>query len=328
MPGVTAAGASTDLPLTVRERRTFTIETPPQETASIGRTVAASWVIGQYSEAVGMRVVRGRALADSDTRTSEPVAVINETMAKRYWGGRDPVGQRIAWGIQQNHGPWMRVVGIMGDVKQAGLASATDAEAWQPWAQVSDSSLGGTTVGMYRGMRLMVRSSLPPESLVASIRQQVRAIDPALPVTDVKTLDEVVGASAGTERFNATVLGSFAAVALLLAALGVGGVLAISVSQRTQEIGIRLALGAPARDVMGMVVRQGMLLVVAGLAIGLPCAFAAARLLRTLLFETPPTDAVAFAAATGVLCIVALAACAAPALRASHVSPMRALRMD
>jgi len=328
MPGVTAAGASTDLPLTVRERRTFTIETPPQETASIGRTVAASWVIGQYSEAVGMRVVRGRALADSDTRTSEPVAVINETMAKRYWGGRDPVGQRIAWGIQQSHGPWMRVVGIMGDVKQAGLASATDAEAWQPWAQVSDSSLGGTTVGMYRGMRLMVRSSLPPESLVASIRQQVRAIDPALPVTDVKTLDEVVGASAGTERFNATVLGSFAAVALLLAALGVGGVLAISVSQRTQEIGIRLALGAPARDVMGMVVRQGMLLVVAGLAIGLPCAFAAARLLRTLLFETPPTDAVAFAAATGVLCIVALAACAAPALRASHVSPMRALRMD
>jgi putative ABC transport system permease protein len=328
MPGVTAAGASTDLPLTVRERRNFAIETPPQETAAVGRLVAASWVMGQYSEAVGMRVVRGRALNDGDTRESEPVIVINETMAKRYWGGHDPVGQRIAWGGPQNHSPWIRVVGIMGDVKQAGLASVTEAETWQPWVQVDDASLGGTIVGMYRGMRLMVRSTVPPESLVASIRQQVRAIDPALPVTAVQTLDEVLGASAGTQRFNAALLGGFAGIALLLAALGVGGVLAITVSQRTQEIGVRLALGARAADVMRMVIWQGMLLVAAGLVIGLPCAFAATRLLRTLLFETPPYDVLTFAAATAVLCGVALAACAAPALRASHVSPMRALRMD
>jgi putative ABC transport system permease protein len=177
-------------------------------------------------------------------------------------------------------------------------------------------------------MRLMVRSTVPPESLVASIRQQVRAMDPALPVTSVQTLDEVLGASAGTQRFNAALLGGFAGIALLLAALGVGGVLAITVSQRTQEIGVRLALGARTGDVMRMVIRQGMLLVAAGLVIGLPCAFAATRLLRTLLFETPPNDVATFAAATVVLCGVALAACAAPALRASRVSPMRALRMD
>ena len=156
----------------------------------------------------------------------------------------------------------------------------------------------------------------------------MRRLDPALPLTGVLTLDEIVGASAESQRFNAALLGGFAGVALLLAAVGIGGVLAISVARRTQEIGIRLALGADAGAVVRMVIRQGMTLVAAGLAIGLPCAFAATRLLRTLLFETAPHDAVSFAAATVLLCAVALAACAAPALRASRVSPMTALRID
>ena len=328
MPGVTAAGASTDLPLTVRERRSFTIEMPPQETAAVGRLVAASWVMGQYSRG---RRDAGRSRARAERRRHAGVrtrdrhqrddgeALLGRPRSRRT---ADRMGRPAE---SQSVDPRRR---HHGDVKQAGLASVTEAETWQPWVQVDDASLGGTIVGMYRGMRLMVRSTVPPESLVAPIRQQVRAIDPALPVTAVQTLDEVLGASAGTQRFNAALLGGFAGIALLLAALGVGGVLAITVSQRTQEIGVRLALGARAGDVMRMVIWQGMLLVAAGLVIGLPCAFAATRLLRTLLFETPPYDVLTFAAATAVLCGVALAACAAPALRASHVSPMRAMRMD
>jgi predicted permease len=327
MPGVTAAGAATDLPLTVRERRAFTIENP-SPAAAPPNAVANDWVTGRYFEALGARVVRGRPLGPSDTPTSEMVVVINETLARLYFPGEDPVNRRLAWGGAKNHGPWMRIVGVIGDIKQAGLASATEIQTWQPWSQVADNFVANNPTGIFRSLKLMVRSSVPPASLVPAIRQEVRALDPALPVTGIQTLEEIVGASGAPQRFNAALLGGFAGVALLLAALGIGGVLAISVSRRIQEIGIRLALGAHPGDVVRMVVRQGMLLAAAGLAIGLPCAFAATRLLRSLLFETAPHDLVSFASATVLLCIVALLACAVPAIRASRVNPITALRID
>jgi putative ABC transport system permease protein len=327
MPGVTAAGAATDLPLTVRERRAFTIENP-SPAAAPRSAVANDWVTGQYFEALGARVVRGRSLGPSDTQTSEPVVVINETLARLYFPGEEPVNRRLAWGGEKNHGPWMRIVGVIGDVKQAGLAKATEIQTWQPWTQVPDGAVANNPTGIFRSLKLLVRSSVPPASLVPAIRQEVRALDPALPVTGIQTLEEIVGASGAPQRFNAALLGGFAGVALLLAALGIGGVLAISVSRRTQEIGIRLALGAHPGDVVRMVIRQGMLLAAAGLAIGLPCAFAVTRLLRSLLFETAPHDPVSFASATVLLCVVALLACAVPALRASRVSPITALRID
>ncbi len=328
LPGVSRVGAATDLPLTVRERRVFTIENPPAASASEPRTVANDWVMGEYFEALDVRIARGRALSPSDTLTSEPVVVINETMARRFWPGQDPVGQRIAWGGARTHGPWMRVVGVVGDIKQSGLAARTEPQTWQPWEQLSDAQLGASIIDIFRSVRLMVRANVAPLSLVAGIREEVRRLDPALPVTGVQTLDEVVGASAATQRFNATLLGAFAGAALLLAAVGIGGVLAISVSRRRQEIGIRLALGADGGAVVRMVVRQGMALVLWGLAIGLPAAFASTRLLRSLLFDVTPYDPASFAAATAVLWAVALAACAAPALRASRVNPIAALRID
>jgi hypothetical protein len=254
--------------------------------------------------------------------------VINETLAKLYFPGEDPVNRRLAWGGAKTHGPWMRIVGVIGDVKQAGLARPTEVQTWQPWSQVPDGVVANNPTGIFRSLKLMVRSSVPPASLVSGIRAEVRRLDPALPLTGVLTLDEIVGASGASQRANAALLGGFAGVALLLAGVGVGGVLAIAVSRRTQEIGVRLALGAKRADVVRMVIRQGMVLVVAGLAIGLPCAFAATRLLRTLLFETAPHDPVSFGAATVILCLVALAACAGPALRASRVNPMTALRID
>ena len=328
LPGVTAVGAATDLPLTVRERRVFTMESPPAATAMLPRGVANDWIMGEYFEALGVRIVSGRPLSDADTLVSEPVVVVNETMARRYWPGEDPIGRRLAWGNPTTHGAWMRIVGVIGDIKQAGLAAPTEPQTWQPWAQVSDQALGSNVVGIFRSMRLMVRSQVPPASLASAIRERVRVLDPALPVTEVQTLDDVVAASAAPQRFNATLLGGFAGIALLLAAVGIGGVLAITVSRRTQEIGVRLALGADAAGVVRMVIRQGMTLVAAGLAIGLPIAFATTRMLTSLLFETTPHDLVAFTGATSVLCLVACAACAAPAVRASRVDPMRALRID
>jgi putative ABC transport system permease protein len=328
LPGVTAVGAATDFPLSVRERRVFTVENPPAASANQPRVVAHDWVLGQYFDALGVRIVRGRALSDIDTLASEPVVVVNETLAARCWPGEDPVGRRMAWGNPQNHGPWMRVVGVIGDVKQTGLAAATEPQTWQPWAQVPDQGLGSNLVTVFRSLRLMVRSQLPPASLISALREQVRALDPALPVSDVQTLAGVVAASAGPQRFNAALLGGFAGIALLLAAVGIGGVLAITVSRRTQEIGVRVALGADAGAIVRMVIRQGMTLVAAGLAIGLPIAFAATRLLNSLLFATTSHDVVAFAGATLLLCLVACGACAAPALRASRVDPMRALRID
>jgi len=327
VPGVTAAGAATDLPLTVRERRAFTVEHPPAGVDGSG-TIANDWVTGHYFEALGARIIRGRALAPSDSQTSEAVVVINETLARQYFHGDEPVNRRVAWGGARNHGPWMRVVGVIGDIKQAGLAKPTEPQTWQPWAQVPDAAVANNPTGIFRSLQLVVRSSVPPTSLVPAIRAEVRRLDPALPITGVQTLEEVVGASAASQRFNATLLGAFAGVALLLAALGIGGVLAISVSRRTQEIGIRLALGARAGDVLGMVVRQGMTLVLGGLAIGLPAAYASTRVLRSLLFDVTAHDPVSFVAATAVLCAVALAACAAPALRASRVDPITALRND
>ena len=328
IPGVTAAGAATDLPLTVRERRAFTVENPSPAIAGLPGMVANDWVTGDYFTALGSRVISGRALTDADTLSSEPAIAVNETLAKRYWPGEDPVGRRLAWGGPQNHGPWMRVVGVIADIKQAGLAAETVPQTWQPWGQMPDGALAATIPGVFRSLRLMVRADVPPSTLVPAIRAEVRALDSALPVTGVMTLEDIVGASSGPQRFNAALLGGFAGVALLLAAIGIGGVLAISVSRRTQEIGIRLALGAPRGDVVRMVVRQGMILVAAGLVIGLPCAIAAARLLRSLLFQTAPHDVVAFGAAIAILAAVALLACAAPAIRASRISPVTALRLD
>ena len=328
VPGITAVAAATDLPLSVRERRVFTIETPLPVTAALPKQVAIDWVTAEYFDVIGSRIVSGRAISDADTQTSEPVVLVNETLARRFWPGQDPVGQRIAWGLPANHGPWLRIIGVVADIKLAGLAAPIEPATWQPWTQVPDAVVGNSIVGIYRNMRLMARSDLGMDAVVSAIRREVRALDPSLPVTEIQTLDDVVGASVAPQRFNTALLGGFAAVAMLLAALGIAGVLAISVAQRTQEIGIRLALGAHPQTVLRMIVREGMLLVAAGLAVGLPVAFAAARLMRSLLFETAPHDLLSFTAAAAVLSAVALAACAIPAWRASRVSPVNALRID
>jgi putative ABC transport system permease protein len=325
LPGVTAASGSTALPLAIQERRAFTIENESTATRALPHAVAHDWVLGQYFETLGIVLKRGRFLSTQDQVGSEPVVVINETMARRFWPDRDPVGGRIAWGGPADHGPWMRVVGVVGDVKQGALDSKIEP---QTYLQVSDGRLGENVLGIFRGMKVSVRTAVTPPAVTSSIRDQIRALDPALPVTNVRTLQEVVDTSTGPQRFNAILLGSFAALALLLAALGVGGVLATSVSRRRQEIGVRLALGAQRGDVLRLVVRQGMVLAIAGIAIGLPASIALTRLISSLLFEVTPRDPVTFTAVTTLLIGVAAFACYLPARRATRIEPIVALRQD
>ena len=328
VPGVAAVGASTDLPLGVRERRAFTVEQESPAARELPHSVAHEWVMGRHFEAIGIPLVRGRYFAASDTADAEPVAIINETMARRFWGTGDPVGQRIAWGNPASHAPWMRIVGVVRDVKQGPLNTETTPQTYSPWMQVADSMVAENVLGIFRSMRVALRGEVEPASLTATVRARIRTLDPALPVTSVQTMSEIVSRSAAVPRFNALLVGLFASLALLLSAIGVGGMLAMSVSRRLPEIGVRMALGAQRQTLVAMVIRQGMVLAATGLAVGLPSAWLLSRVLSSLLFEVSPRDPVTFAAVAALLGIVALVACAVPAWRVTRVDPLTVLRSE
>jgi predicted permease len=328
IPAVAAAGASTELPLGVRERRAFAIENEREATRDLPHGVANEFVIGQYFDALGIPLRRGRFFTPRDDGGAEPVVVVNETMARRFWGGDDPVGQRVAWGNNTQHGRWMRIIGVVGDVKQGPLDSEIVPQIYTAWLQAGDRMLGDNVAGVFRSLRLVVKTQLEPSVMAKTIQQEVRAIDPALPVTAVQTMTDVVRTSAATPRFNTLLVGAFALLALLLAGIGIAGVLATSVSRRTQELGVRLALGARPRTLLGMILREGLALAAIGLAIGWPIAWMLSRVMGSLLFEVHPRDPLAFAGAAALMGIVAIAASGIPAWRATRVEPIAALRGD
>jgi len=327
-PAVAAAGASTDLPLGIRERRAFAIENERETTRELPHGVANEWVIGQYFDALGIPLRRGRLFTPQDDGGAEPVVVVNETMARHFWSGDDPVGQRVAWGNNTQHGRWMRIIGVVGDVKQGALDTETVPQIYTAWLQASDRMLGDNVAGVFRSLRLVVKTQLEPSVMAKTIQQEVRTIDPALPVTAVQTMADVVRTSAATPRFNTLLVGAFALLALLLAGIGIAGVLATSVSRRTQELGVRLALGARPRTLLAMILREGMALAVIGLAVGWPVAWMLSRVMGSLLFEIRPHDPLAFAGAAALMALVAVAASGIPAWRATRVEPIAALRHD
>jgi predicted permease len=328
LPGVTAAGGSSHLPLNVEERRVFMLEHESPATRDLPHGVANEWVLGRHFEALGIPLKRGRVFQPQDAAGAELVVIINETMARQFFGDADPVGSRLAWGNAADHGDWMRIVGVVGDVKQGPLESDVVPHVYTSWLQAPDAMVASSVFGMFRSVRIVVRTRTDPMAILPAVRAEIRAIDPALPLTNVLTMEEVIGASAAAHQFNTTLVGLFGVLALVLAAIGIGGVLATSVARRTREFGVRLALGAEPESLIRMVMRQAFGLAAVGLAAGLPAAWLLSRVMSSLLFDVSPRDPLTFAAVIGVIAGVTAIAGFTPAWRASKVEPVTALRVE
>jgi putative ABC transport system permease protein len=272
-----------------------------------------------YFRAMRIPVRKGRGVAASDVATAPPVVVVNETTARRYWAGEDPVGRRIGWRVGGPQDPmvWREVVGVVGDVRHAGLAEPAEAEIYLPYAQ-SPSSLICLTV------RMSGRQALPAQA----IQQAVWSFDKDQPVLAVMPLEQLAAESITMRRVSTLLLGFFAAVAVLLAALGLYGVMAHAVARRTHEIGIRMAIGARSADVLAMIVGRGVSLAALGAGIGLLASLGLTRLLASLLYGVSPTDPTSFAAVAVFLLAVAALASYIPARRAARVDPAEALRYE
>ncbi len=327
-PGVTFAGASTDRPLNIRERRTFTPDATARPLPSLNRVIATTWTVGSYFEALGIPLERGRFFTEADGRTGQPVIIVSEMLARRVWPDQDAVGRQIKWGVPESRAPWMTVVGIVGDVKQGPIDSEIIMMTYEPLAQELGDAFAGRILGFYGGVNVIARADGDPAAVIAGLRGAIGRLDPALPVANAQAVTDIVGESMKPQRFSMTLVALFAGVALLLAAIGIYGVLANVVTQQTHEIGVRLALGAARGDVLWMVLRRALTLMAIGVAIGLGGALALTRVMAGLLYEVRPTDAATFFGAALVLALLALVASLLPAWRATRVDPLVALRAD
>ncbi len=325
LPGVTLVGAVTGLPLAgVRGDWGTIVEgytPPPNQGTPIDWQVASA----DYFRALGIPLVKGRFLTEADREGSAPVILINEASARRYWAGRDPVGLRMRITTDADS-VWRTVVGVVGDVRHRGLSLGAKPEFYWPQAQVFVTA--GDSVVIGRTMTITLRVRGDPLALATPARRVVSTLDGALAVSDVRSLEDVVSRSVAAPRFTATLIGVFALLAMTLAAVGIYGVVAYVVAQRTAELGIRVALGARVPDVLRLVVGQGMRPVGMGLAGGLAGALALSHVLRGLLFDVAPTDLLTYAVVALALGGVALLACYLPARRAARVDPMIALRAE
>jgi predicted permease len=319
-PGVQAAGGVTGLPLaSTRGDWGILIEGRPTGNQL---SIAADWqvVTPGYFEAIGTPLRAGRTFTDADTATSLPVIMVNETMAKKYWTGTSAVGRRMVMG---GNGVWLTVVGVVADVHHRGLDMLPRPEMYRPHTQFR---YGGSEAPAVSTMSWVIRTSGDPLAATSYARAAIHAVDPSLGVSDVTTMDQVLADSTSDRRLNMMLFALLGSLALVLATVGVYGVVAYSVSQRTHEIGVRVAIGARPADVVRMVLSEGGRLAITGVAIGSAMAFAGARLIRGLLFDVSPTDPLTFAGVGIGLLAVALLASYIPARRATRVDPMVALR--
>ena len=309
-PGVDAAGVGSNggaiMLLTIEGEA----DAPPEQKP---RGVLSSASEG-YASALGLRVVRGRWLTDHEPT---PVFVINETLARQAFPGADPIGKRIRLPFVDTSTSFALVVGIVADLRYTKLGAATEPELFMDYAHARSDR---TT--------LTIRTSTDPMSVAPSLRALLSSIDRTQPLFDVKPLDVALADSIAPRRLTLLLLGTFALSALVLVVVGIYGVVAYAVAQRTQEIGVRIALGATRRQVVAMVVRQGIAITLGGIALGLAIAMASAQVMTALLFEVTPTDPPTFAAAVATIVGTALAACCGPAVKASLVDPLVALRCE
>jgi putative ABC transport system permease protein len=299
-----------DWPITVESVANAGAQTQSIDT----RTVSAD-----YFTTLQIPLVGGQIFSSEDGPQAPPVVVVNQAMVNRYWSNQNPLGKRIKLGNPDSKSSWFTVKGLVKDSAQSSLDQNVRPEIYFPLGQMA---------GRYRRMNLAVRTSVDPKSTLAAIQSAIREVDKDQPVYQIQTMEELIGDSVGTRRFALTILILFAALALVLAMSGIYGVISYSVSQRTQEIGIRMALGASAADVLRLVLGQFMRLTVIGVALGLIGAYALTRLMTSLLFGVTPTDITTFILVSIVLSLVALVACLIPARRATRVDPLVALRYE
>jgi predicted permease len=317
LPGVelAAMGSGTSIPLTHWNSVPIAIENRTQS-ADEAPSAQLAAVSPDYFRTLQARLVKGRFFTDSDDPQSMPAALIDEAAARRFFPNQDPLNKRVRFG-RNPRAPWLTVVGVVGDIKTDGLDVSPAPHVFFSVYQNSNFA-----------MTVFLRTASDPAILGEALRREIQNVDRDMPVFGVKTLDEVVSTSLSQRRFAMEMVGAFAVVALMLAAIGIYGVTAFSVSQRTQEIGIRIALGAKRADVLKLVLRQGLSMVLWGLAGGLAGAFVLTRFLRSLLFAESPADPVTFITVSAVLAATAVVACYIPAIRAMRVDPIIALRCE
>jgi putative ABC transport system permease protein len=315
LPGVKAAGAIQNLPLLEHggEKDSFTIQgrpapPPGQEPLAIFNSIG-----GDYFGAMGIPLVRGRKFSAAEDRPeSPPVAIINQAVARAHWPDKNPVGETLLNGKTP-----LRIVGVVGDVRNAGLSKPSEPEVYLPQTQRPR-----------RGVAMVVRTTSDPALLVGGVRRAIREIDPSLPISRIETMEQVLSDSVTTQRFLALLLGVFSVIAMILAGVGIYGVLSFITSQRTREVGIRLAMGANQRDILFLIVGQGVAVALTGVVLGLAASLLATRVLTSLLFEVSPTDLTTFSTVVTVLVAVAFLASYIPARRAAGIDPIVALRQE
>jgi predicted permease len=313
IPGVDSLAATNALPLTIGHGNAGRFNVPGSPLINPDSLPAAQlrWVSPSYFATMHVPVRAGRTFNDRDL--NQPVVIINEGMARRFWPGKDPVGQKFITGPWGPNPSWSTIVGVVADVKQFGLDSEPSLDLYYP---------------DLNPLSIVVHTAGNPESLIGPVRAAIQAIDPEIPISEIRTMDQVLDESASSRRWTMALLASFAGLALALALVGIYGVMSWSVAQRTREIGIRVALGATRREVLGVVIGHGMKLSAIGLAIGLIGAFALRRYLASFVFDVSPSDPLIYSAVAALMLAVAWAACYIPARRASRVDPLVALRWE
>jgi predicted permease len=326
-PGVESIGFSTDLPTEMDWDHIFVVEEHPTSAKGQAPQSANSLELGNYFQAVGVPLIRGRFFTAEEEKGHGNVLIISAGMAKQYWPGEDPIGKRVKWGTAESKDPWLTVVGVVGDVKQRALDQPAIAHTYEPYLWVC-SQKDAMQNNLCDTLNVAVRSHIAPASVLSGLQAALHEIDPAEPLTRVRTLREVLESSIAPRRFNTLLLTIFGCAALLLSSIGLYGVISYSVRQRTHEIGVRMALGAQPRDILRVILGQGLKLLATGVAIGFAASLALTRLMADLLYGVSTTDPLTFVTVTALLAFVALLACYIPAQRAMKVDPMIALRYE
>lgn len=331
LPGVTSVGITAQLPASGSFSNSGFVADGyiPRK----GEALSLAWpsqVMGSYFRAAGISLLRGRTFTESDNAKAPLVCIVNRKLAEHFWPGQDPIGKRVRWGMQETPTPWMTVVGEIGDIRQNTPDTPVTYQIYQPFTQsvVSYGTLAPAATLIAQGGSIVLRTALPPDQMIHALRATVSSIDPQLPLTQVRSMDRAIQETEAPRRFNAALISSFAAAAVLLALLGIYSVIAFSAATRTQEMAIRLALGSQRSSIMQLILLSGARLGLIGCVIGAVGALLAMRLMRTLLFHVKPFDPAIITLAAFTVFVLALAASFIPARRAAGIEPMEALRSE